>query len=77
MEFANGVRPYVLEWFNNVFVDSYNKKDSPNSRTITRGSEEREVAEKRIGLTTDELVSKRLWVRPIQEKVYSTTLSTL
>jgi hypothetical protein len=58
IEYANGVRPYVPEWFNNVLLESYNKKDQIDSRVITRGGEEREVAENRIALTTEELVSK-------------------
>jgi hypothetical protein len=68
IEYANGVRPYVLEWFNNIFLDSYNKKNQPDSRIITRGAEEREVTENRIGLTTEELVSQS---REIQGKTYT------
>ena len=39
IEYMNGVRPYVLEWFYNVFVGSYNRRDKPDSRIITRGGE--------------------------------------
>ena len=68
IEYANGVRPYVLEWFNNIFLESYDKKNQPDSRIITRGGEEREVRENRIGLTTEELVLKS---REVQGKTYT------
>lgn len=68
MEHANGVRPYVLEWFHDVFIDSYDKKNRPDSKIILRGGVEGEVQESRIGLTTEELASK---TKEILSKTYT------
>jgi hypothetical protein len=46
MEYSNGVRPYVLEWFNEVFLVEFNDKRDSNSNDQADG----------IGLTTKELV---------------------
>jgi hypothetical protein len=48
MEYANGVRPYILEWYNEVFLPSYQAKTEPD----TKG----EKSESRIALTTAQLV---------------------
>jgi hypothetical protein len=48
MEYSNGVRPYILEWFNEVFLVEYNNRTEPNSK--------RDISEEIIGLSTKELV---------------------
>jgi hypothetical protein len=58
IEYANGVRPYVLEWFHNVFIDLYDKKIVPDSKVMSRGGAEGKVQENRIGLTTEEMASR-------------------
>ena len=32
MEYATGVRPYILEWYYDVFLDAYNSKTESDSR---------------------------------------------
>jgi hypothetical protein len=51
---ANGVRPYILEWFNDVFLKAFNSKIEEDSAN-RRGEE---LREKRIAVTTRELIEK-------------------
>jgi hypothetical protein len=55
MEYANGVRPYVLEWYYDVFLDAFNSKTSADSKENSRGET---IIESRIALTTEQLVEK-------------------
>jgi hypothetical protein len=48
MEYSDGVRPYILEWFNEVFLVAYNEKTEPNAKDG--------IVEENIALTTRELV---------------------
>lgn len=66
MEYANGVRPYILEWFNEVFLPAFQKKTEPDSRGDRQ--------ETRIALTTEQLTEatyekqkKKLSTKQIQE----------
>ena len=55
MDNNNGIRPYILEWYNDVFLKVYNDKaelDSKNGKT-----------EDRIAVTTKELVDKTLEIK--------------
>ena len=45
MEYADGVRPYILMWYHQVFLPTYNAKDKPDSRINSKGVE---LIEKRI-----------------------------
>ncbi len=54
MEYATGVRPYILEWYYDVFLDAYNSKAEPDSRE----KDDKIIVEKRIALTTEQLVEK-------------------
>lgn len=67
MEYANGVRPYILEWYNEVFLTTYNKQPDPNSRVNSTGQE---LIEKRRGLTTRQLADATLELqkKPLSEK---------
>ena len=49
MEYANGVRPYILEWYNNVFLETYSSKTTEDSKINSRGEL---LAEKVIAITT-------------------------
>jgi hypothetical protein len=51
MEYSNGIRPYILEWFNEVFLVAYNEKTTPNTK-----SNDDSVSEEIIALTTAESV---------------------
>ena len=55
MEYANGVRPYILEWYNDVFLETYNAKTNEDSKINSRGEE---LKENRIAVTTKELIDK-------------------
>jgi hypothetical protein len=57
---ANGVRPYILEWYNDVFLDAYNSKTIEDSKANSKGEE---LREKRIAVTTKELIEKTFDVR--------------
>lgn len=63
MEYANGVRPYILEWYNEVFLAAYLAKTEPSK------SKNGEKEEKMIALTTTELAESTY---EIQHKKYST-----
>jgi hypothetical protein len=61
MENGDGIRPYILEWFNLVFLIAYNEKTEPNSKN--------DLEEEYISLTTRELVAA---TEKIQKRMYST-----
>jgi hypothetical protein len=66
MEYANGVRPYILEWYYNVFLPEYNKKTKPDTKIDSRG----EIREEEIiAVTSGELIEKT-------KEVYGKTLNT-
>jgi hypothetical protein len=51
MEYSNGVRPYILEWFNEVFLAAFKEKTIPNTKF-----NDDSVPEEITALTTAELV---------------------
>jgi len=53
MEYSDGVRPYILEWLNEVFLIEYNDKQYTDNSDETDG----------IGLTTKELVNATLRIK--------------
>ncbi len=53
VEDSEGLRRYVKEWYYDVFLDCYNSKNEPDSRT---DSTDRTLTEKLIALTTEQLV---------------------
>jgi len=55
MEYADGVRPYILEWYYDIFLRAYNAKKEPDSQV---NSNDQTITEKRIALTTEQLVEK-------------------
>ena len=50
MEYSDGVRPYVLEWYYNVFLEAFDSKKEPDSKVSSRGET---ITERRIALTTE------------------------
>lgn len=66
MEHANGVRPYVLEWYYNVFLAAYKKKTQQDSKVNSKGEL---ITEKRIAITTEQLAETT-------KEVYKRTLTT-
>jgi hypothetical protein len=71
MEYADGVRPYVLEWYYDVFLKAFKEKHEPESKIIvnSKGGEV-EVTERIIALITEELVKKT-------EEVYKRTIKLI
>jgi hypothetical protein len=57
MDYNNGVRPYILEWFNDFFPPTYNAKVEPDYKNEKR--------EDRIAVTTKELIDKTLEIKNI------------
>jgi hypothetical protein len=53
MQYANGVRPYILEWYYTVFLKTFNTKTGPESKVFGSGEER---CEDRKAVTTEELV---------------------
>jgi len=54
MEYASGVRPYQLEWYNDIFLEVYNAKTEPDFKN----KDGKLLTEKRIAVTTEQLVEK-------------------
>lgn len=60
MENSSGVRPFINEWFEKVFMSVFNGKTEPDSkvRGLTKYGEEIKIEESRIAVTTDQLREK-------------------
>jgi hypothetical protein len=56
MDYANGVQPYLLEWFYNVFLPVYEGRKEVTCKSKMLGSTEQIVYESRIALTSRELI---------------------
>jgi hypothetical protein len=52
IEYADGLRSYVREWYYDVFLDAYNAKTEPDSKIDSRGQT---LTEKMVALTTEQL----------------------
>ena len=52
MQYANGVRPYILEWYEDVFLEIYNQKTSVDSKIDSKGYT---LYEDCVALTTQQL----------------------
>ena len=56
MEYSDGVRPYILEWYYDVLLKAYEDKgDVANSKVNSKGEE---IVEKRPGLSSEDLINK-------------------
>jgi hypothetical protein len=58
---ADSIRPYILEWYRDVFLAAYNEANElpPRSKVITtKKGEQISVSENIVALTTDDLVKK-------------------
>lgn len=77
MEYSNGLRPYVIEWYNEVFLLTYLAKNDVDRKKMSNG-EERE--EDRIAVTSRELAeaTKQLKQKSCTVKqIYETFLAPL
>ena len=55
IEHNNGVRSYVLKWYNDVFLSAYESKTGPDSKQTRNGNL---LTENRIAVTTRDLMEK-------------------
>jgi hypothetical protein len=70
MEYADGIRPYLLEWYYAVFLENFDEKDHPDYKTVVnpKTGEETKIEEKIIALTTEDLVKK---TKEVYNRVYT------
>lgn len=67
MEGSTGVRPFIIEWFNKVFLAAYKgKNDRPDSKSKIDGSE---IEESIVAVKTSDLAAKH-------KEVYGSSLTT-
>jgi hypothetical protein len=64
MQYANDVRPYILDWYYSVFLKTYNLKTEPESNTTDKGTKEEDI----IAVTSRELVEA---TKEIQNKSFT------
>jgi len=56
MEYSDGVRPYILKWYNEVFEEAYQDQgDTPDSKINNKGQE---LTENRVSVKTKNLIEK-------------------
>src|SRR5919202_2158008 len=62
--YSDGVKPYLQEWYHDVFLQAFNEKNEPDSKTTInpRTGEETRSYEKIKALTTEDLVKKTIEV---------------
>jgi hypothetical protein len=58
MQYSNGVRPYILQWFYEIFHECYKRHDAPAYKDKIVGKYEQRITENRIGVTVDELIAE-------------------
>jgi hypothetical protein len=66
MQYANGVRPYILEWYYDVFIPTYDTKTEVDIRATgryTKDGNEVVLKENRIALTTQQLSDATFTIR--------------
>ncbi|MGH9926739.1 MAG: hypothetical protein ACRD5B_15320, partial [Nitrososphaeraceae archaeon] len=57
MQYSNGVRPYVLEWYYEIFLTVYNSQTTVISKTKRIGKEDVIFKESRIAVTSNMLIA--------------------
>jgi hypothetical protein len=66
LEYSDGVRPYILEWYYEVFLKAFEAKAEPDLKVNSKGEE---LKEDRIALSSQDIIKKH-W------EVHNETLST-
>ena len=66
MEYADGIRPYILEWYYDIFLKAYNAKKEPDSKV---NGMDQIATEKRTALTTEQLAEK---TKEVYKQTYTT-----
>jgi hypothetical protein len=71
MEYSDGVRPYILQWYNEVLLKAYeDKEDTPDFKTKKNNKGEDEViTENRVAVTSQDLIKKH-------KEIHNETLTT-
>ena len=55
MEYSDGVRPYILEWYFEVLLKSFEEKTEPDLKVNSKGEE---LKEDRLALTSQDIIKK-------------------
>jgi hypothetical protein len=66
MEYADGIRPYILEWYYDIFLKAYESKKEPDSKV---NGMDQIATEKRTALTTEQLAEK---TKEVYKQTYTT-----
>ena len=54
MEYSDGIRPYILEWYYDIFLKAYNEKgDKVDTKTNSKGET---LEEPRVALSSQDIV---------------------
>jgi hypothetical protein len=71
MEYSDGVRPYILQWYNEVLLKAYeDKENTPDFKTKKNSKGEEEViTEDRVAVTSQDLIKKH-------KEIHNETLTT-
>ena len=66
MEYSDGIKPYLRDWYYDVFLPTYNGKTEPDSKAV----EGAKRTEERIALTSQELVkaTNEIYTRNLSRK---------
>ncbi|MGH9981218.1 MAG: hypothetical protein ACRD6U_06670 [Nitrososphaeraceae archaeon] len=55
MEYSDGVRPYILEWYYEVLLNAFDEKTEPDLKINSKGEE---LKEERIAITSQDVIKK-------------------
>jgi len=66
MEYSDGVRPYILEWYYNVFLKAFEEKHEPDLKINSKGDE---LKEDKLALTSQDIIKKHF-------EIHNETLTT-
>jgi hypothetical protein len=66
MEYADGIRPYILEWYYDIFLKAYEAKTEADSKV---NGKDQIATEKRIALTTEQLAEE---TKEVYKQTYTT-----
>ena len=55
LKYSDGVRPYILEWYYDIFLKIFQEKLEPDSKINSKGDE---LKEERIALTSNDIIKK-------------------
>jgi hypothetical protein len=59
MEYSDGVRPYILEWYYEVLLKAFEEKTEPDLKVNSKGEE---LKEDRVALTSQDIIKKHFQI---------------